>query len=138
MKTGTPVQKIDAHQSLLESLGGGLLTQSSKLMSVYLAPLQLKENMTVRTEFKQGQFIGWYMDGTWCHGEVIAQTGQYVQSDMQPHRRLACAHWLAQSVNNQTLAAQVAFGITERASVSLDNVLSLTGSLALALALRSL
>ena len=126
MKTGVPLQIIDAHRPFLESLRGGTLTQASKLMAVYLPPLQLKEATTVRNEFKSGLFVGWVVDGTWLQGEVIAQTGQFMGPDMVPQSRLACAHWLAQSVHNRALAAQIAFGVTERGSISLDNVLSLT------------
>ena len=80
----------------------------------------------VRSEFKEGQFAGWVVDGTWLLGEVIAQTGQYCLPSMVCHTRLACAHWLASSCNNKTLAAQVMFGITERGGLCLDNVLSFT------------
>eukprot|EP00966_Prymnesium_polylepis_P215386 4988211-Prymnesium_polylepis.1 len=68
LKAGIPVAKIDKLRPYLERRMGISLTHSNNLAKKYIPPLKLKEEKTLRAEFK-GELIGVYSDGTTHNGE---------------------------------------------------------------------
>ena len=71
LKAGIPAFKIDKLRPYLERRMSISLSHSSHLTRTYVPALKLKEEKTLRSEFK-GAFIGVYHDGTTHQGESFA------------------------------------------------------------------
>ena len=71
LKAGVEVLKLNELRPYLERISGISLTGRQHMVSTFLPPLKVKEETTLRAEYKN-EFVGVYHDGTTHNGESFA------------------------------------------------------------------
>ena len=71
LKAGVEPRKLDLLRPYLERISCIALTGRQHMVTTFMPPLKIKEEKTLRAEFK-GEFIGCYHDGTTHNGESFA------------------------------------------------------------------
>ena len=79
MSSGTPLERLDRHRTLLQRAGFPL-TDCSHMKAMYIPRIEAREIATIKSEFSN-QFVGIHFDGTTRLGEAVAMTGRYCTAD---------------------------------------------------------